>query len=145
MIKIKMVKKFKILTQFVKDMSCETPNVETYFYVKEYLKNYNLNIDITTKPLKNRMIEVSTKLSYMDKTKAKSKSFFEITYASIVKIDEEIEDRKIIERIILCDVQKEIYPNIEKIFLNLLNNSGFPGIKFEKKVDFEQLYQQRLN
>ena len=140
-----MAEKFKILTQFVKDMSSETPNVETYLYVKEYLKNYNLNIDITTKPLKNRMIEIDTKLSYMDKSKSKNKSYFEITYASIVQINEQIKDRKIIEKIILCDVQKEIYPSLEKVFLNLLSNSGFPGIKFEKKVDFEQLYNQRLN
>ena len=140
-----MSEKFKILTQFVKDMSSETPDVETYLYVKEYLKNYNLNIDITTKTLKNITIEVNTKLSYMDKGKTKNKSFFEITYASIVKIDEQVKDRKIIEKIILCDVQKEIYPSLEKTFINLLSCSGFPGIKFEKKIDFEQLYSQRLN
>ena len=140
-----MTEQFKILTQFVKDMSSETPDVETYLYVKEYLKNYNLSIDITTKPLKNRMIEVNTKISYMDKEEIKKKSYFEITYASIVKIDEQIKDRKIIEKIILCDVQKEIYPNIEKVFINLLSNSGFPGIRFQKKVDFEQLYNQRLS
>ena len=140
-----MSEQFKILTQFVKDMSCETPDVETYLYVKEYLKNYNLNIDITTKPLKNRMIEVNTKLSYSDKGKSKNKSYFEITYASIVEINAEIKDRKIIEKIILCDTQKLIYPNLEKVFINLLSNAGFPGIKFEKKVDFDQLYNQRLN
>ena len=140
-----MTRQFKILSQFVKDMSSETPNVETYLYVKEYLKNYNLDIDITTKPLKNRMIEVNTKLSYLDKGKSKNKSHFEINYASIIQIDENIKDRKEVEKIILCDVQKEIYPNIEKIFLNLLNSSGFPGIKFEKKVDFDELYKQRLN
>ena len=106
-----MSEQFKIITQFVKDMSCETPDVETYLYVKEYLKNYNLNIDITTKPLKNRMIEVNTKLSYSDKGKSKNKSYFEITYASIVEINAEIKDRKIIEKIILCDTQKLIYPN----------------------------------
>jgi len=140
-----MSEQFKIITQFVKDMSCETPDVETYLYVKEYLKNYNLDIDITTKPLKNRMIEVNTKLSYSDKGKSKNKSYFEITYTSIVKINEEIKDRKIIEKIILCDTQKEIYPNLEKVFISLLSNAGFPNIKFEKKVDFEQLYNQRLN
>ena len=140
-----MAEKFKILTQFIKDLSSETPNMETYFYVKEYLKNYNLNIDITTKPLKNRTIEVSTKLSYMDKSKTKNKSFFEITYATIVKIDEQVTDGKIIEKIVLCDVQKEIYPSLEKTFINLLSCSGFPGIKFEKKIDFEQLYNQRFN
>ena len=140
-----MAEQFKILTQFVKDMSCETPDAETYLYVKEYLKNYNLDIDITTKPMKNRMIEVNTKLSYSDKGKSKNKSYFEIIYASVVKINEEIKDRKVIEKIILCDVQKEIYINLEKTFVNLLSISGFPGIKFEKKIDFEQLYNQRLN
>ena len=140
-----MDEKFKILTEFVKDSSCETPDVETYLYVKEYLKNYNLNIDITSKPLKNRLIEVNTKLSYVDKTKSKNKSYFEITYASIVRINEEIKDRKVIEKIILCDVQKKIYNNLEKTFVNFLSISGFPGIKFEKKIDFEQLYNQRLN
>ena len=140
-----MDEKFEILTEFVKDSSCETPNVETYLYVKEYLKNYNLNIDITSKPLKNRLIEVNTKLSYVDKTKSKNKSNFEITYASIVRISEEIKDRKVIEKIILCDVQKKIYNNLEKTFVNFLSISGFPGIKFEKKIDFEQLYNQRLN
>ena len=140
-----MDEKFKILTEFIKDSSCETPDVETYLYVKEYLKNYNLNIDITSKPLKNRLIEVNTKLSYKDKTKSKNKSYFEITYASIVRISEEIKDRKVIEKIILCDVQKEIYNNLEKTFVNLLSISGFPGIKFEKKIDFELLYNQRHN
>ncbi len=140
-----MNEKFKILTEFVKDSSSETPDVETYLYVKEYLKNYNLNIDITSKPLKNRLIEVNTKLSYVDKTKSKNKSHFEITYASVVRISEEIKDRKEIEKIILCDVQKEIYNNLEKTFVNFLNISGFPGIKFEKKIDFEQLYNQRHN
>ena len=140
-----MAEKFKIITQFVKDMSSETPNVETYLYVKEYIKNYNLNIEITTKPLKNRMIEVSTKLDYMDKGKSKNKSHFEINYASIIEIDEEIKDRKIIEKIILCDVQKEIYPSLEKVFINLLSSSGFPDIKFEKKIDFEKLYNEKFN
>ena len=140
-----MAEKFKILTQFVKDMSSETPNVETYLYVKDYIKNYNLNIEITTKPLKNRMVEVNTKLDYMDKGKSQNKSHFEMNYASIIKIDEEIKDRKIIEKIILCDVQKEIYPNLEKTFINLLSSSGYPNVKFEKKIDFEILYNQRFN
>ena len=140
-----MAEKFKILTQFVKDMSSETPNVETYLYVKDYIKNYNLNIEITTKPLKNRMVEVNTKLDYMDKGKSQNKSHFEMNYASIIKIDEEIKDRKIIEKIILCDVQKEIYPNLEKTFINLLSSSGYPNVKFEKKIDFEKLYNQKFS
>ena len=141
-----MSEKFKIITEFVKDLSSETPDIETYLYVKDYLKNYNLNIDITTLPLKNRLIEVNTKLSFTDKGNSKKKSNFEITYATIVKIEEEVKDKKEMEKIILCEVQNKIYPNLEKIFENLLKDSGYPINKIEKKIDFEKLYnQQRSN
>ena len=136
---------FKIVAQFVKDISSETPNIETYFYVKEFLKNYSLNINITSAPLKNRMIEINTQLTYLDKGSPKNKSHFEITYTSVVQIAESIKEKKVIEKIVLCDVQKEIYAKLEKIFTNLLSDSGYPGVKFEKKIDFEQLYSQRLN
>ena len=136
---------FKIVAQFVKDISSETPNIETYFYVREFLKNYSLNINITSAPLKNRMIEINTQLTYLDKGSPKNKSHFEITYTSVVQIAESIKEKKVIEKVVLCDVQKEIYPKLEKIFTNLLSDSGYPGVKFEKKIDFEQLYSQRLN
>ena len=113
--------------------------------MKEYLKNYNLNIEISSHPLKNRYIEVNTKLSYLDNGQSKNKAFFEIIYATIIKINEEISDRKIIEKIILCDVQNKIYNNLEKAFINLITNSGYPGIKIEKKINFEELYKQKLS
>ena len=113
--------------------------------VKEYLKNYTLNIEITSKALKNKFIEVNTKLTYVDNGQSKNKSFFEIIYTSIIKIDEEITDRKVVEKIILCDLQKKIYNNLEKTFINLLTDSGYPGVKIEKKIDFDKLYKQRLS
>ena len=141
-----MSEKFKIIAEFIKDLSSETPNVETYLYVKEYLNNYNLYIDITTLPLKNRLIEVNTKLNFTDKGNSKKKSNFEIIYATIVKIEEEVKDKKEMEKIILCEVQNKIYPNLEKIFENLLKDSGYPINKIEKKIDFEKLHnQQRSN
>jgi len=140
-----MTEKFKIFAEFIKDLSSETKDLETYLFVKENLKNYNLNIEIFSKPLKNRFIEVNTKLTYVDKNESQNKSFFELLYASVVKVDEKIKDRKEIEKIILCDVQNKIYKNLEKAFINLLNDSGYPGIKIEKKIDFEQLYNQRFN
>ena len=140
-----MTKKFKILGKFIKDMSSETPDIETYIFVKDYISKYQLNIDINSKALKNKMIQVNTILKFEDKEERKKKSYFEINYATIIKIGEEITDRKIVERIILCDVQNKIYPNLERIFLNLLNDSGYPGIKIEKKIDFEDLYNKRFN
>ena len=140
-----MSEKFKIYSEFIKDLSSETKDLETYLYVKEYLKNYTLNIEITSKALKNKFIEVNTKLTYVDNGQSKNKSFFEIMYTSIIKIDEEITDRKVVEKIILCDLQKKIYNNLEKTFINLLTDSGYPGVKIEKKIDFDKLYKQRLS
>ena len=140
-----MTEKFKILGKFIKDMSSETPDVETYIFVKDYISKYQLNIDINSKALKNKMIQVNTILKFEDKEERKKKSYFEINYATIIKLEEEIKEKNELEKIILCDVQNEIYPELEKSLLNLLHNSGYPEIKFDKKVNFEDLYNQRLN
>ena len=140
-----MTKNYKILGKYIKDISAETPDIETYMFVKDRISKYQLFIDITSKPLKNKMIEIETQLKFTDKEESKKKSYFEINFATIVKIDEEIKEKKELEKIVLCDVQIEIYPDLEKSLLDLLHNSGFPEIKFEKKVNFEELYNQRLN
>jgi preprotein translocase subunit SecB len=142
---MKMTDKYKILGKYIKDMSSETPDVETYIFVKERISKYQLLIDINSKPLKNKMVEINTILKFKDKEESKKKSYFEINFSTIVKINDDINDKSDLEKIILCEVQKEIYPDLEKSLLNLLHNSGYPSIKFEKKIDFEQLYNQRLN
>ena len=140
-----MTENYKILGKYIKDMSSETPNAETYIFVKDYISNYQLNIDINSKALKDKMIEINTIMKFEDKQNNKKKSHFEINYATIIRVGENIKEKKDLEKIILCDVQIEIYPQLEKALLNLLHNSGYQDIKFEKKVDFEQLYNQRLN
>ena len=142
---MKMTENFKILAEFVKDISSETPDIQTYIFVKENIAKYQLNIAINSKPLKNKMIEVNTTLKFEDKETNKKKSYFEIVYVSIVKVNEDIKDKKDLEIILLCDVQNKIYPNLKKTFLDLLHNSGFPEIKLEKKIDFTQLYKQKSN
>ena len=136
---------FKILAQFIKDMSSETADIQSYLFVKDNISKYHLDIDISSKPLKNKLIEVNTTLRFNDKEPNEKKSHFEIIYASIIKINDEIKDKKDLEKIILCDVQNKIYPNLEKSFLNLLNNSGFPEVKLDKKIDFEKLYNKKFN
>ena len=142
---MKMTENFKILAEFVKDISSETPNIESYIFVKDNISKYQLNIDINSKALKNKMIEVNTTLKFEDKESNEKKSYFEIVYVSIVKVNEEIKNKKDLEKILLCDVQNKIYPNLERTFLNLLHNSGFPEIRLDKKIDFTQLYKQRAN
>ncbi len=137
--------KFKILTSYIKDMSSETPDIETYLFVKENISKYHLNIDITSKALKNKLIEVNTTLKFEDKDPNEKKSYYEIVYASIVKIDDDIKEKKDLEKIILCDVPSKIYPNLETSFLNLVHNSGHPGVKLEKKIDFQKLFNERFN
>ena len=140
-----MTENFKILAEFVKDISSETPDIQSYIFVKENIAKYQLNIDINSKALKNKMIEVNTTLKFEDKELNEKKSYFEIVYVSIVKINEKIKNKKDLEKILLCDVQNKIYPNLEKTFLNLLHNSGFPEIKLDKKIDFNELYKQKSN
>ena len=140
-----MTEKYKILAKYIKDLSSETPNVETYLFVKDQIAKYQLGIDINSRALKNNMVEVNTTFKFEDKEQNKKKSYFELVYSTIIKINEEVKDKKELEKIILCDVQVEIYPDLEKSFLNLINNSGYPGVKFEKKINFEELYKQRFN
>ena len=140
-----MSENYKILGKYIKDMSSETPDIESYMFVKENISKYHLDIDIKSKTIKSKIIEVNTTLKFHDKELNEKKSHFEIVYASIVKIDDEIKNKKDLEKIILCDVQNEIYPKLEKAFINLINDSGFPGIKIEKKIDFNRLYQEKFN
>ena len=140
-----MTENYKILGKYIQDMSSETRDIETYLFVRERISKYQLGIDITSKALKDKLIEVNTTLKFEDKEKSKKKSHFEIIFSTIVKVNENIKDKKELEKIILCDVQNEIYPDLEKSLLNLLHNSGYPEIKFEKKIDFENLYNQKFN
>ena len=140
-----MTESYKILGKYIKDISCETPDIETYIFVRDRITKYQLGIDINSKALKNNMIEVSTIMKFEDKENSKKKSYFEINFSTIVRVNDEIREKKDLEKIILCDVQIEIYSDLEKSLIDLLHNCGYPGIKFEKKIDFENLYNQRSN
>ena len=140
-----MTEKYKILGKYIKDLSSETKDIETYLFVRDNISKYQLGIDITSKALKNKMIEVNTTFKFEDKDENQKKAYFEIVFSTIIKINDEIKEKKELEKIILSDLQINIYPDLEKSFLDLLHNSGYPDIKFEKKIDFENLYNQRFN
>ena len=140
-----MTENFKVLTKYIKDVSSETPDIETFLFVKDNISKYQLNIDINSRPLKNKLIEVNITLKFEDKEANEKKSYFEIVYSSVVRINNDIKEKKELEKIILCDVPTIIYPDLEKSFLNLIHDSGHPDIKLEKKVDFQKLYKERSN
>ena len=140
-----MTEKFKILGRYIKDLSSETPNIETYLYVKENISKYNLGIDINSKALKNQLIEIDIRFKFEDRTEDVKKSYFEIVFATVIKVDKDIKEKKDLEKIVLCEVPNKIYPELEKALLDLLHNSGYPSIKFDKKVNFEELYNKKFN
>ena len=140
-----MSENYKIISKFIKDISGETPDVETYLYVKDYISKYQMNIEINSKALKAQIIEINTLLKFHDNSESKKKSHFELTYTTIIKLEKEIKEKKVLQKIILCDVQNEMYSEMEEALLNLLKMSGFPNIKFEKKIDFEELYNKKFN
>ena len=142
---MKMTENFEIISSFIKDLSSETPDVATYIFVREKISKYQLHIDINSKAVKKGVIEVNIVLRFMDKPEILKKSYFEIIYTTIVKINEKVSDKTEMEKIILCEVPNKVYPNLEKIFLNLLTSSGYPEIKLEKKIDFNELYKQKAN
>ena len=140
-----MTKKYKILAEFAKDVSYETPDIETYLQTKDNILKYNLTLDINSNFLKNKMIEVNIISKFQETNSERKKSNFEITYAAIIRIDENITDEEEIKKIVLSDVPNEIYPRLEDLFITLVNKSGFPEVKIERKVDFEKLYKEKFN
>ena len=140
-----MSEKYKILSSFIKDMSSETPNVESYLFTKDNISKYELDIDISSNPLKNKLIEVNTCLKFHDKTKQEKKSYFEVTYTSVVRIEDGVKEKKDLQKIILCDVPTEVYTELEKILINLISSSGYENVKFDKKVDFNKLFNEKFN
>ena len=141
----KVSKNFDIVLEYIKDLSIETPSASTLLYVRENLINYNMDIDISSLVLKNKSLEITTKLILQDKNKNTNKAFFEIKYATVISVKSSIVDKKKIGKIVLCDLQKIIYPKIQKIFIDLIKNAGYPDIKFDKYVDFEKMYNDKFS
>ena len=136
--------KHKVLLTYIKDLSVETPDAESLISAKENISKYTLKLDLTSEPLKNKMVEVNTKLTYQDKN-SKKKTHFEMIYSTVVQIEEEKPDPEKVKKFILCDLQIQIYPKIEKTFLDILRLSGFPNLQLKSKIDFNKYYNQRKN
>ena len=140
-----MTENFKILAKYIKDMSSETPDVETFISTGNHLNKYQLDIDIKSLALKNKLIQVDITLKYLNKNPEVKNSHFEIVYAAVVKINEAIKEKKELEKIVLCDVPSAVYPDLEKSFLDMMHNSGHPNLKLGKKIDFNKLFLEKFN
>ena len=137
--------KFKIILEYIKDLSIETPSATALLIVRENLDKYHLDIDISSMVLKNKSLEITTKLILQDKSENPNKALFEIKYATVISIDSSISEKHIISKIVLCDLQKIIYPKVQKIFIDLIKDAGYPKIQFDREVDFEKMYNDKIN
>tara|TARA_B100001121_G_C18549966_1_gene554916 strand:- start:325 stop:759 length:435 start_codon:yes stop_codon:yes gene_type:complete len=137
--------KYKIISQFVKDLSSETENVETFIHVSDHISNYHLNIEINSKPLKNLIVEVNTTLKFQDPNDTLLKSIFEINYATIVKIEKNNISKEEMQKMLLVELQEEIYPELKRIFLNTIHDAGYKSFTMDKDIDFKKLYETQSN
>jgi preprotein translocase subunit SecB len=135
---------YKILSKFIKDVSFEIPNLETFLYFSDNLSNYEVKVDIQSRVIKNKMIEIDTVLRLENKKKeVKKRAQVEVTHCTIINLDGDIDDKKELEKIILIKVPTEIYPMLFQVFALLIEKSGLPNIKINKEIDFRKLYEQR--
>ena len=140
-----MENKFKIIVSYIKDLSVEIPSPEALVTIRNTIPEYKMKVDINSKPLKRKMIEVLTTLTYENQNKKKEKGFFQIAYANVIEIVDLQINKTDLEKIILSDLQIMMYQELEEKFLNILQSSGLPDLKFGNKIDFEKLYKERLN
>ena len=132
--------KYKILAEFIKDASSETANIETYLFVKKNISNYKLNVDIYSKPLKNKIIEINIILRFEDKNLENKRSHFEINYVVVIKLIDNFDNKKELKKILLSEIPNKVCPNLVYAFTSLMRSSGFPEIKLSKNIDFEKFY-----
>jgi len=140
-----MENKYKIIISYIQDLSVEIPNPESLVTIRNTTPEYRMGVNINSKPLKRKMVEVCTTLTYSNPNKKKAQGYFQIKYATVINILDLKIKKDELEKIILCDLQIKIYPELEQKFLTILKNSGLPDLKFGKRIDFEELYKTRLN
>ena len=133
---------YKIISKFIKDVSFEIPNAETFVMLEKEITNYNLNFDIKSRPFKNNIIEVTTILRLVPNQDVKHKMLTEINLSTLVSI-ENSKDKKELEKVILVEIPTKIYPTLYETFVYLFKQAGLKDIRIDKEVDFEKMYNER--
>ena len=137
-----MTKNYKILTSYIKDISTKIDTIESFIYLKENIPKYSLGIDINSFPLKNNMAEVNIKLTFNNKSEKNQGQYFEMTHSTVIRVEESAINRGELKKIFLSDVPTEIYPEVEKKFFEIVKSIGYPEIKLEKKIDFQEMFEK---
>ena len=137
-----MTKNYKILTSYVRDISSKISGTENFIYLKDNIPKYSLGIDINSLPLKNNMAEVNIRLIFDNKNEKDKKAYFEMMHTTVIRVEESAVNKDELKKIFLSDVPTEIYPEIEKKFFEIVKPIGYPEIKLEKKIDFQELFEK---
>ena len=136
---------YKILSKFIKDISFEIPDIQTFMMLEKEIKKYNLNFDIKSKQFKENIIEVNTILRLVPGSEVKHKMLTEINLTALVSLEKKFEDKKELEKIILIKVPEQVYPTLYDTFVYLFNQAGIKNISIEKEVNFEKMYNEKFN
>ena len=131
---------YKIIGKYIKNLDFKIPNPKTFYLLSKEISNYKINIDIKSNQIKQKLIEVETSLSLLNKSDDLEKINTRIVYSTIIELSREVKNKKEIEKIILIKVPEEIYPELRKIFIFIFEQSGFKDIKISEKVNFQELY-----
>ena len=142
---MKMAKNYKILISYVKDISSRISGTENFIYLKDNIPKYSLGIDIKSMPLKNNMAEVDIKLTFDNKTEKDKKAYFEMTHTTVIRVEESAVNKDELKKIFLSEVPTEIYPEIEKKFFEIVKSIGYPEIKLEKRINFQEMFKKNQN
>jgi len=134
---------YKIISKFIKDISFEIPDAQTFVMLEKEISNYNLKFDINSKPFKENIIEVNTILRLSPNQDVKHKMLTEINLATLISIEKNFKDKKELEKIILIKIPTEVYPTLYEVFIYLFKQAGIKEITIEKDVNFEKMYNEK--
>ena len=134
---------YQIISKFIKDISFEIPNAQSFVMLEKEIANYSLNFDVKSKPYKDNIIEVNTTLKMVPNQNVKHKILGEITGASLVSIEKDFKNKNELEKIILIEIPQTIYPTLYDTFVYLFKQAGVKNIEIKKEVDFKKLFNSR--
>ena len=134
---------YSIVAKYIKDINLNIPDAKSFFLIEKNIGKYRINFDIKSQKLKDGVVEIDTNLKLLSDGEDENKITVSILYSSLINLKQDVKDKKELEKIILVDVPKSIYPDIRDLIIFLFKKSGFKKINIEENIDFQKLYEKR--
>ena len=135
--------KYKIIANYIKDLSFEIPSPDCFVDAAQNLDKYETKVDISNKPLKNGMLELNCKFIFEAPNEVSNKIHAEACLAVIFKITATTITEEEIKKIILAEIPDLYSKKLTDIITELFKKSGFKEFKFKKEINFNELYEQQ--